>query len=344
MDRNPLDMSYEELKLVLAQEDHYRHAEALNEHLTWRADPSGKVTHLSGQLKAAIGLQHDEIMGDRWIAVIHPDDREKTLEHFNGSIETGEPMSYTNRLYDRNAGTYRWTRVSARPRRNKSGDILAWYGVTSDIHDSLMMIERQSTLLQELNHRVKNSLATVQSIVMQTFRSLKERDEYNIEAYQTFCDKVMDRLLILSSAHDLLTANAWTGTDMGSLINHTLLAIMGDDRYVAKGPNIELNPNAALLLAMVFHELGTNAIKYGAWSNDRGKVDIQWSIEDQTVKLIWRERKGPRIKQPDHVGFGTKLITKTGLRELSGTTDMHFDPLGLTCYFTFSLSEKMKRS
>jgi PAS domain S-box-containing protein len=344
MDRNPTQMSEFELRKALADEDHFRHADELNEQLTWRADTEGNLYRLSGRLAKDHKLDPDEAMGRQWINYIHPDDRDATVAAFNRSIETGEPMNYKNRLLDKTTGTYRWTKVTAQPRVNKKDEIICWYGITIDIDDSITMIERQSTLLQELNHRVKNSLATVQSIVLQTFRSLRERDGYNIEAYRTFCDKVMERLLILSSAHDLLTRNSWSGTDLDTLITHTLDAVMAGGRYETNGPPISLCPNASLLLAMVFHELGTNAIKYGAWSNDGGRVIVGWTIVDEHVELVWRERGGPVTKEPDHLGFGTKLITKSGMRELKGETQMKFDPEGLTCYLKIAISEKVNRS
>lgn len=345
MDRNPSEMTDAELRDALANEDHYRHADELNDHISWRADHDGNITHVSNKINTSYGIRGNEALAYDWINLIHSDDHLKTVDLYAKSIASGEPMNYTNRLLHRPSGEYRWTKITAHPRRHKkTNEIICWYGVTSDIHDSVTMIERQSTLLQELNHRVKNSLATVQSIVLQTFRSLRERDGYNIQAYRTFCDKVMERLLILSSAHDLLTRNAWVGTDLDTLVAHTLNAVMIGGRYETNGPAISLCPNAALLLAMVFHELGTNAIKYGAWSNDGGRVIIGWNVVGDYVEMVWRERGGPVITPPDHEGFGTKLITKAGLRELKGETKMIFDPEGLTCFLKIAISEKVKKS
>jgi PAS domain S-box-containing protein len=344
MDRNPTQMSEFELRKALADEDHFRHADQLNDYLTWRADKDGNIFRLSGRITESHGVTENDVSGTKWIELIHPEDRDATMAAYSHSITTHEPMNYKNRLLHRESGTYRWTKVTAQPRFNKKGEVICWYGVTSDIDDTITMIERQSTLLQELNHRVKNSLATVQSIVLQTFRSLRERDGYNIEAYRTFCDKVMERLLILSSAHDLLTRNSWSGTDLDTLITHTLEAVMAGGRYETNGPAISLCPNASLLLAMVFHELGTNAIKYGAWSNEGGRVIVGWTVVDDYVELVWRERGGPVTVEPDHLGFGTKLITKAGLRELKGETQMKFDPEGLTCYLKIAISEKVSLS
>ena len=341
MNRNPANMSYDELKVVLHNEDHYRHAEILSNDVAWRANASGALIYVSKRWEEIMGYTIEETLSGI-PGLEHSDDYERIAREWKYSVETGTPFDITARFNAAGNDNIKWLRIQANPRRDHDGSILQWYGVTDDITETIMLIERQSTLLQELNHRVKNSLATVQSIVMQTFRSLRERDGYNIEAYKTFCDKVMERLLLLSNAHDLLTKNSWSGTDLGSLIEHTLDAIMSNNRYETSGPPVGLNPNAALLLAMVFHELGTNAIKYGSWGVEGGVVIIGWSIVDGMVELVWRERGGPEITAPDHVGFGTKLITKTGLKELRGTTEMKFDPEGLTCYLRFAISEKVR--
>lgn len=340
MNRDPAKLSDAEIKSIFVAEDNYRHAELLNDDIVWQADTDGKLIYLSERWKTLMGYTVEETTS-MTKAIKHTEDKEALENAWRTSILKGESFDATARFMIKDTGEFRWLRVRANPRRDVDGQIIRWYGVAEDITDTVTLIDRQQTLLQELNHRVKNSLATVQSIVMQTFRSLRERDGYNIHAYQTFCDKVMERLLLLSSAHDLLTKNAWSGTDLGLLADHTLQALMTPNRYQASGPAIGLCPNASLLLAMVFHELGTNAIKYGAWSNDGGTVIIGWNVQDGFVELMWRERGGPVTTAPDHVGFGTKLITKTGLRELSGTTEMKFDPEGLTCYLRFAISDKV---
>jgi PAS domain S-box-containing protein len=342
MDRNIKDMTDIELQQALKAEKHYRNAESLSDTVAWRATAEGVLSYVAPRWTELTGYSTDEALTLRG-ATVHPEDFEMVKNAWATCLATGENLSIVARYHIKQSeDDFLWMKIFARAHRDPHGNILRWYGVTENITETKTLIERQQTLLLELNHRVKNSLATVQSIVMQTFRALRERDGYNIDAYRTFCDKVMERLLTLSSAHDLLTRNSWSGTDLNSLLEHTLEAVMSGTRYEISGSVVMLGPNAALLLAMVFHELGTNAIKYGAWSNDGGRIMIGWEVSENSVELIWRERGGPVCKEPDHTGFGTKLITKAGLKELGGTTEMKFDPEGLTCYLRIALSEKVR--
>ena len=186
--------------------------------------------------------------------------------------------------------------------------------------------ERQRLLINELNHRVKNTLATIQSLVHQTLRDgLVTRDAR---------ERLTERLLALSAAHNVLTRENWKSADLGEIASEALRPY--DDppgsRIVASGPTARLAPNVALALSMALHELATNAVKYGGLSTAEGHVQVAWSreAEGQAMVLDWRECGGPAVTAPTTSGFGTRLLA--GLAgELGGPAKVTYDPAGVRC-------------
>ncbi|MGG5817284.1 sensor histidine kinase [Falsiroseomonas sp. HW251] len=192
---------------------------------------------------------------------------------------------------------------------------------------------RQAMLMHELNHRVKNSLATVQGIAAQTIRGDADPEA----ARRAF----LARLLALAKTHDLLTATAWTGSALRDVILAEL-APFGDEaspgRVTLEGPEVRLAPNATVAIGMAIHELATNAVKYGALSVPGGRVVAAWSAapaprpgDRRQLHLTWTERGGPRVAPPTRRGFGSRLIERGLARELGGTVHMDFAPEGLRC-------------
>ncbi|ALG61940.1 MULTISPECIES: sensor histidine kinase [Citromicrobium] len=199
----------------------------------------------------------------------------------------------------------------------------------ADVTEEVEYEERQELLIQELNHRVKNTLAVVQSIAQQTFRAVPD----SAPAMATF----KARLHALAAAHGLLTESSWSPASVREIVELTVGATFGplDDRVPLDGPDFLLNPEVALALTMIVHELTTNAIKYGALSDDAGRVHIDWSVnarEDcDVLSLTWRERGGPPVAAPSSEGFGTRLI-RTGITSKRGTAvDLRFEPEGVVC-------------
>lgn len=186
-------------------------------------------------------------------------------------------------------------------------------------------------LIDELNHRVKNTLATVQSIVWQALRGqdVSSRLREDIES----------RLIALARSHDLLTRKEWREADMCDIVHEALAPFgIGDsraDRFILDGESIQLCPKAALALAMAFHELATNAVKYGALSAETGHIVIVWKLQDDYLHLTWRESGGPSVEQPSKKGFGSKLIERGLAYELNGEVTQDFLPEGLQCRINF---------
>jgi two-component sensor histidine kinase len=184
-------------------------------------------------------------------------------------------------------------------------------------------------MIDELNHRVKNTLATVQSIAMQTLRTAETKDDAR-SALET-------RLLALSRAHDVLTRESWEGADLVDVIRRALepYQVLGEKRFRVVGPHLRVTPRMSLALAMALHELATNAVKYGALSNKSGVVEVTWAVSNgttpQRLELKWTEVGGPFVTAPTRRGFGSRLIERTLANDLDGQVNITFEPLGVVC-------------
>ncbi len=189
--------------------------------------------------------------------------------------------------------------------------------------------QRQRLMINELNHRVKNTLATVQSLARQSLG--RPADVPGLPAFN-------ERLLALARAHDLLTKSVWEGADLEDILHQTLEPYEG--QTVLAGPPVALSPNAALALSMVFHELATNAVKYGALSAPEGSVTIVWHADPRAihhVTLHWEERGGPTVSAPSRSGFGSRLIAASLKSDLGGEARFDYRPTGLVCVLSLSL-------
>jgi two-component sensor histidine kinase len=184
-------------------------------------------------------------------------------------------------------------------------------------------------LIDEINHRVKNTLATVQSLATQTFRDGTDPASRA---------KFGARLVSLGRAHDVLSAKKWEGADVRDVVNTTLepFASANPDRIVADGPSVPMSSRTVVMLSLVLHELATNASKYGALSGPAGRVTVSWMISPvDKVKLYWRETGGPPVEKPQHAGFGSTLIEKGFGAQVGGSATLRFEPDGLTCALEF---------
>ena len=204
------------------------------------------------------------------------------------------------------------------------------------LETSQQIEQRQTLLVGELHHRVKNNLATVQSIAAQTLRGTEQLPE----ARRSF----QDRILALAAAHDSLTREQWEGAGPAEIAHGVLDPLAGaDGRILIAGPKLVLPPRAALGLSMAFHELGTNALKYGALTQPDGRVEIRWTREADELVLIWSERGGPPVTPPDRQGFGSRLLTRGLAAELRGSVNLSYSPAGLECQIHARLDASPER-
>ncbi|MFJ6023666.1 sensor histidine kinase [Brevundimonas sp. NPDC092305] len=217
------------------------------------------------------------------------------------------------------------------PIRDAAGAVTGIFVQGHDVTNNVVAAERQKLMIDELNHRVKNTLATVQSIAMQTARSHDDP--------RTFAESFQARLLALSHTHDLLTRSHWEGALLLDILQHETDA-HGAHRVTLNGPRIELEPAAALSLGMIFHELATNAAKYGALSAPDGRVMVDWSVADLTDRRLtvsWHEIDGPVVTPPERRGFGSRLIERNVRHDLAGDVELDYAPQGFRAEFSIPL-------
>jgi PAS domain S-box-containing protein len=203
-------------------------------------------------------------------------------------------------------------------------------GIGIDITDRKHAEQQRTLLINELNHRVKNTLATVQSLAVQSLRSDASMPDAR--------DRFEARLAALAQAHDLLTLEGWLGVSLGDVVERAVAPFRAaNERVAVDGPPVRLQPKQALAISMALHELGTNALKYGALSNDAGQVRVAWRTapdDADALELVWTERGGPPVLPPARKGFGSRLLERNLARELDGTTTLDYRPSGLICRIT----------
>jgi two-component sensor histidine kinase len=199
--------------------------------------------------------------------------------------------------------------------------------------------EHLRLMVNELNHRVKNTLATVQSIVAQTLRGQVAPPRVR--------DTLTSRILALSKAHDVLTDEQWSGADLREIVTQAALPFRGganEGRIILEGPAVRLPPKMAIAVALAFHELATNAVKYGALSAPQGRVDFEWGLEAGLLTICWRETGGPPISPPKGAGFGTRLIQRGLASDLQGKVEIAYPPEGVVCTITARLDREAEPS
>jgi PAS domain S-box-containing protein len=219
------------------------------------------------------------------------------------------------------------------PIRDVNGKVTGIFVEGSDVTDRIRAQQQQRLLLDELNHRVKNTLANVQSIAAQTLRTTPEP--------QAFRAAFEARLMALSATHNLLTASTWTGADLEEVLLIELRP-HGNNHYRLSGPAVRLSAQETLTFGLVFHELATNAAKYGALSKPDGCVKVTWTVTDEErprLSLEWRESGGPTVEPPSRRGFGSRLIERSVRTDLDGKAEVEFDPKGLVCHIEIGLHQ-----
>lgn len=262
----------------------------------------------------------------RFRETLHPGDVADFIAAHDAWSRTAQ-MELTYRIV-RPDGDVRWILDRAFPVPGDSGRFV---GLAEDITERVQEERRRDLLLHELNHRVKNSLAVVQAMAMQ---SLQAPDRAHAAA--TFDA----RLQALASAHDALLQSQWEGGDLATIVRRAVsMQIDRPQRVQLDGPPLALNARTALALTLAMHELGTNAVKYGALSTPDGGVEVSWSTREGHLHLMWREFGGPPVKPPERKGFGVRLIERGLAHELQGRVTVDFLPGGVVCRVDAPLPE-----
>jgi PAS domain S-box-containing protein len=293
----------------------------------WDFDPRTGALHWDEAVKAAYGLPPEApIDYPTYLGRIHPDDRDFVVAVYRKAMtggESGYRMEHRTLAED---GTLRWVFGCARILRDGSGEPTRLFGSILDITERKRAEEHLKLMVHELNHRVKNSMSVVQAIAARTLRNSPGPAEAG--------ENLSARLLALARTHDLLTAESWAGASLGEVVSRSLSAIGAEPpRLTAHGPAVRLHSSAALTLALVFHELGTNAVKYGALSAERAQVEVAWSVDPDAdrLHLSWSEHGGPPAKTPSRRGFGSQMIERGLAVEFGAEVRVEYRPEGLRC-------------
>jgi PAS domain S-box-containing protein len=329
----------ERQRMTLALEDSRRNAREQEQRLAATYEHAaigiaeiasdGHFVRVNEAICAITGRSREDLMSGRLFRDSHPDDINADREAFGKQV-AGELDFYSvEKRFKRPDGRIIWISVRSSPVRRADGRLLYIVRVVQDITEHKQSELRQKLLLDELNHRVKNTLATVQSLASQTARSTSSPKHFS-NAFE-------GRLIALSKAHDQLTRHHWENADLRELLSASLApyAAASPERVVLRGEDVVLRPRAVLTLAMAVHELTTNAAKYGALSVPAGSVEVQWQPLERDrrtwLSLEWRESGGPPVQVPERRSFGTRMIEGSIAAELGGTATLDYAPDGLRC-------------
>ncbi|HEY8571542.1 sensor histidine kinase [Phenylobacterium sp.] len=291
----------------------------------WVTTAAGPIEFVNRAFAEYVGRPREELMGDVWLDLLHPDDLAEIVRTRAQARGGHVPYTYEAR-FKRHDGVWRTMLISSSPRfHDLTGEFLGYVGIATDITDQRAAEVRQQLLINELNHRVKNTLATVQSLARQT---LKDGD-ITREAR----DRLTERLLALSAAHNVLTRQNWESAELAEIAAEAVRPYVDGaaPRIVLAGPLVRVAPNVALAISMALHELATNATKYGALSLPEGRVELRWRAEAGAVDLEWRESGGPAVSPPPGRGFGSRLLSQGLAAELGAPATLDWRPEGLVC-------------
>jgi len=290
-------------------------------------DTDGCVTSWNTGAQAIMGYTEAEIRGRSGEIVFTSDDRAigRFTAELRRAAETG--CASNERWHLRRDGTRFWASGLMMPLLDEDGRSQGFLNILRDRTEIQAAAERRELLMAEMNHRLKNTFALVRGVAAQTRRHTETAAEFQA-AFAA-------RLQVLARSNDVLTRTDWHDAPLRDVIDSALDAYGGEPcRIAIKGPSVLLAVNLAVTVSLSFHELVTNAVKYGALSVPAGRVDVSWIVSKgrkngSKVEIMWRERGGPVVKPPQHRGFGSQLLEK-GMPS-DGTVKLDFRPEGLEC-------------
>jgi two-component sensor histidine kinase/DNA-binding response OmpR family regulator len=265
--------------------------------------------------------------------LVHPDDW-KALELAVTRMAESAKTQHTEFRVLRPNGETRWCTGTAAPSVDLSGRVMRISGVTIDVTDRQEAEERQNLLAREVDHRARNALAVIQSIIRLT--RAKSVDDY--------VSAIEGRIKALARAHTLLSDSRWNGADLATLVGEELAPYRSGEKVTIDGPDISLEPSTAQGLALALHELATNAAKHGALSSETGKIGLTWQLRPDALVVNWMESGGPPIGPPAARSFGLRVIRASIEQQLEGETAFDWDPKGLRCHLSIPRQGTAKSS
>lgn len=296
--------------------------------MVWSTQPNGFHDYYNARWYEFTGVPAGSTDGEAWNGMFHPDDQERARSLWEHSLETGDPyqIEYRLRRYD---GQYRWTLGRALPIRDDAGEIVRWFGTCTDIHEQKEASEEREIIAQELSHRIKNIFAVISGLI-----------SFSARGNPAFADVAADlrgRVTALGRAHDFVRPHSAQSrptaspTSLHGMLGELFLPYQPQDgaRILVDGEDVRIDDRSATPIALLFHELATNATKYGALANAHGTVSVSIRSDADRLLLDWREHGGAPVSAPEKTGFGSQLIELSAVRQLGGsvTRDWHVDGL-----------------
>ncbi len=319
---------------LLKSEAEFRTITEAMPQIVWATRPDGHHDFYNARWYEFTGVSEGSTNGEGWSELFHPDDQPAAWKLWRHSLETGDPYEVEYRLRH-HSGQYRWALGRAQAVRNNDGEIVRWLGTCTDIHEMKVAGDQRQLMLDEMNHRVKNTLTIVNVMVSQTLRKAENLQEASTA--------IQSRIGMMSKAHDRLIKSNWMPTGILEVVESALAPHRtGDSRISAKGPDLALGSKQALALTMAIHELATNATKYGALSTPLGQIRVGWSLDSSTgntvFRLNWSEEGGPSVRAPSRRGFGSRMVEQALAGYFDGTAELDYAPTGLCFELTAPLS------
>jgi two-component sensor histidine kinase/DNA-binding response OmpR family regulator len=295
---------------------------------------SGDFTWDGGQYRIfGVDPGSFSVTPDNVRTLIHPEDWERLRAALESVTQHGQTYQTEFRVHRPN-GELRWCIGAAAASIDSTGRVVGLSGVTVDITDRKSAEDRQTLLVREVDHRARNALAVVQSIIRLT----------RAESKEAYVAAVEGRITALSRAHVLLSQSRWQGANLSRILDEELAPYRRSeaDKIVTSGPEVFLEPATAQILALALHELATNAAKYGALSSSSGRVMLSWELGPSCLLLRWVESGGPTVQPPCSEGYGTRVIGASVERQLDGCATFDWHPDGLRFSMSIPLGEKAK--
>jgi len=338
--------AHEAADAVLRESERQFHALAESiPQLAWITDAEGYIFWYNQRWFDYTNTNLEQMKGWGWQSLHHPDELGRVMKKFEHCLKTGEAWEDTFPLRGAD-GKYRWFLSRAEPIRDGSGKIVRWFGTNTDIEEQRRSEELRELLLKEMDHRIKNLFAIVGAVVTLSARSAMTTQE--------MAGTIQGRLGALASAHMLIRADKPDAKQVSTLevLIRALLAphidaavTDGEAHAILEGPDIPIGGGAVTSLALVLHELATNALKYGALSTPSGRVHISWTVNDAKLALRWEERDGPAIDgPPEKEGFGSMLARRSVHGQLNGELVFNWNASGLIVLLTVAMARLLPRA
>ena len=298
-------------------------------HMVWSTLPDGFHDYYNARWYDFTGVPEGSTDGEAWNGMFHPEDQERAWAGWRHSLSTGEPYEIEYRLRHR-TGEYRWVLGRALPMHDEDGNIIRWMGTCTDIHEQKMVAEQNEILGRELSHRIKNIFSVLAGLVNLSARRQPE--------HLPFARDLLSRIGALGRAHELVRPHSEHSRPAVKVESLTALLTdvlspypaLAEGRITIGGDDMRIDDRGATPMALLVHELATNALKYGSLSTDEGTVTITLDRVDDSAVLTWTELGGPEVARPPQTpGFGSRLAELSVVNQLGGTLEKEWRRTGL---------------